>query len=249
MKWYDVAGNKTLVTFPDLKTQQWPAYDAFGQPRVFIDERHNQTDLNYWPWGPMKKLSEVITHRSKDARGTEDQHATFYYDGMGRPQNTYFPDNSHEYTEYEFGQPIKWVTRKGQTKHIHYDARGREDYNFWDNGAAPRIDRLWDDANRLTTISNAFSTIDYGYDNAGQAKWEGTNVVGSAGRKQLNYYRYPSGEVSRLVYPDGSATVLREYTARGQLRSVNWTGGNANYTYLTDGKVDRESNQEVQREP
>ena len=237
---YDVAGNKTLVTFPDSRTQKWPAYDPFGQPRVFIDERDNHTYLNYWPWGPMKKLSEVITHRTKDGGGGEDQTTTFYYDGMGRPKDAYFPDNSHEYTEYQFGQPITWMTRKGQTKHIHYDVRGREDYHLWDNGAAPGITRVWDDAHRLTSITNAFSTIDYGYDNAGQAKWEGTNVTGSAGRKQLTYYRYPSGEVSRQVYPDGAATVLREYTARGQLQSVNWAGGNASYTYLADGKVDRE---------
>lgn len=33
---YNAAGNKTLVIFPDGKTQQWPdyAYDAFGQPHL-----------------------------------------------------------------------------------------------------------------------------------------------------------------------------------------------------------------------
>jgi YD repeat-containing protein len=69
---YDIAGNKTKVTFPDSETQQWPAngYDAFGQPHVFIDERDNATNMDYWPWGPMKKLAGVITHRAKDDGGS-----------------------------------------------------------------------------------------------------------------------------------------------------------------------------------
>jgi YD repeat-containing protein len=50
---YDIAGNKTKVTFPDSETQKWPAngYDAFGQPHVFIDERQHTTNMDYWPWG------------------------------------------------------------------------------------------------------------------------------------------------------------------------------------------------------
>jgi hypothetical protein len=56
----------------------------------------------------------------------------------------------------------------------------------------------------------------------------------------LTYYRYPSGEVSRQIYPDGAATVQREYTTRGQVQSVGWAGGNVSYTYLADGKVDQQ---------
>jgi RHS repeat-associated protein len=237
---YDPAGNKTLVKFPDQKMQQWLYHDGFGQPRQFIDERNNVTDLSYWPWGPMKKLGEVITHRAKDGGGTEDQSTRFYYDYMGRPQNTYFPDNSHEYTGYEFGQVKVWETRKRQTKTVHYDARGREDYHTWANGAAPKIIRTWDDANRLTSIRNTFSFIDYGYDDAGQAKWEGNNITGSPGRVQTTYWRYPSGEVSRMTYPNGSTTLTRNYTARGQLQRVDWGSGNTSYVYLKDGRVDQQ---------
>jgi RHS repeat-associated protein len=185
----------------------------------------------------MKKLSGVITHRTKDDGNMEPQPTRFYYDGMGRPQQTLFPDGSDEFTLYEFGQVSAFKTRRDQTKRLHYDARGREDYHTWDSGAAPGINRVWDDAHRLTSISNAFSTIEYAYDNAGQAKWEKTNVAGSAGPKQLTYYRYPSGEVSRLVYPDGTV-VNRYYTARGQLSSVGWGSGATSYVYLPDGKVD-----------
>ena len=91
-------GNKTKVTFPNFTTQQWLSYDAFGQPRQFIDERFKVTDLNYWPWGPMKKLAQVMTHREKDGTGTEDQPTDFYYDLMGRPKRTTFPDRSFEST-------------------------------------------------------------------------------------------------------------------------------------------------------
>ena len=239
---YDTTGNKTLATFPDGKTQQWLDYDGFGQPRQFIDERINVTDLTY-QWGPMKKLDTVKTYRQKDDDSTETQLTNFDYDGMGRPTWTWFPDGSSELMTYQLGQMDAFKTRKNQTKRVHYDARGREDYHTWDNDAAPRIDRAWDDANRLSAISNIFSSIDYGYDDAGQVIWEGDEIAGSGGRTQTNYYRYPDGSVAHLHYP-GGAYIRHDYTARGQLAATGWDddGNNwwmklAAYTYLPDGKV------------
>jgi RHS repeat-associated protein len=234
---YDAAGNKRIVTFPDNKTQQWDDYDAFGQAWKFTDERHNVTDLIYC-WGPMKKLYKVTTHRLTDSGSTEHQLTTFSYDPLGRSKQTLFPDGSDEFSNHEFGQLSTWKTRRNQTKRIHYDARGREDYHTWDNGAAPGINRVWDPANRLTSMTNAFSSIDYTYDDASQAITEGSTVAGSGARRQLIYWRYPSGEVSRLTYPDGS-TVNRGYTARGQLDGVNWNNGtmSTSYAYLADGKM------------
>jgi YD repeat-containing protein len=242
---YDVAGNKRLVIFPDARTQQWLDYDPFGQAGRFIDERTNTTNLIYC-WGPMKKLYKVTTHRAKDSGGLEEQPTTFSYDGMGRPTDTLFPDASNEHTTYDAaGQVYKWKSRKNQTKTITaYDARGREKSHVWSDGT-PGVSRIWDDASRLLTLVNKFSTIDYSYDRAGQVLREGNAIVGSNGqtagsapvRKDLIYTRYPSGEVSSLTYPNGFA-VQRSHTARGQLQSVNWSGGFVNYSYLADGKVD-----------
>jgi RHS repeat-associated protein len=236
---YDRAGNKTKVTFPDQKTQQWLYHDAFGQPRQFIDERGNPTDLNYWPWGPMKKLSEVITHGG----GAANQSTRFYYDLMGRPQTTSFPDTTTEVNTYEFGQLKTWKTRKDQVKTLSYDARGREISNSWSTAPsdhppplAPGITRIWDDANRLSQIANAFSTIDYSYDGAGQVRTEGTTVIGSGALKEVRYCRYPSGEVSDVTYPNGSV-IHRNYTARGQLEGVGWGVGSTSYAYWPDGTV------------
>ena len=83
---YDRAGNKTKVTFPDQKTQQWLYHDAFGQPRQFIDERANPTDLNYWPWGPMKKLGSYHARW----RGRKSTHAVLLRPD-GAPANHAFP--------------------------------------------------------------------------------------------------------------------------------------------------------------
>jgi RHS repeat-associated protein len=241
---YDTTGNKTDVTFPDTRSQHWRDYDVFGQAWTFIDERNNTTNLSY-QWGPMKKLLTVTTHRTRDGGGTEDQPTTFGYDFMGRPIQVSFPDASTEVSTYEFGQVDSFKTRKNQTKRVHYDARGREDYHTWDNDAAPRIDRAWDDANRLSAISNIFSSIDYGYDDAGQLIWEGDEIAGSGGRTQTNYYRYPDGSVAHLHYP-GGAYVRHDYTARGQLAATGWDDDDNNwwmklaaYTYLSDGKVGR----------
>jgi YD repeat-containing protein len=167
-------------------------------------------------WGPMKKLNTVKTYRAMDNNaGTEIQLTDFDYDPLGRPIKTLFPDGTKELSTYEFGQLSTWKTRREQTKRLHYDVRGREDSHTWDNGAAPGIVRAWDAANRLTSITNAFSSVDYTYDDAGQAITEGSTVAGSGARKQLMYCRFPSGEVARLTYPDGS-TVNRGYTWRGQ---------------------------------
>jgi len=236
---YDVTGNKKKVTFPDTMTQEWDDYDAFGQAWKFTDERHHVTDLVYC-WGPMKKLYSVTTHRERDVEGVEDQPTTFSYDLMGRPTQTLFPDGSNEFSTYKFGQLNTFTTRRHQTKTLHYDARGREDYHTWENGAAPGITHVWDDANRLSCISNVLSAIEYRYDDAGQMRTEKTTVTGSGAPREVLYCRYPSGEVSQITYPNISTVVNRSYTARGQLQSENWTGGSVTYAYLHDGKVNYE---------
>jgi len=242
---YNATGNKTLVRFPDGETQQWLYHDPFGQPRHFVDERGNTTYLDYWPWGPMKKLAAVTTRRTRDgSAGTEDQRTSFYFDGLGRPQQTHFPDQSTGITLYDLGQVKTWKTRKDALKTITgYDARGRETAHTWDDGT-PGVTRIWDDANRLMILANSVASIDYSYDQAGQVRAEGTAIMGgtgqaASGRKQVSYCRYPNGEVSRITYPNGLA-VQRTYTARGQLESVNWSGASGasvNYTYFPDGKV------------
>ncbi len=152
----DYVGNKTKVTFPDSTTQQWGGYDAFGQPATFTDERGDITNLAY-EWGPMKKLLTVTTHRDKDAGGTENQVTTFTYDGLGRATQTLFPDGTTEVTSYQYGDVLTWKTRKGATKTISYDNRGRESSHTWNDGVTPGSwGRSWDDANRITSLANVF---------------------------------------------------------------------------------------------
>ncbi len=243
---YDNFGNKTQVTLPDLYTQRWQNYDAFGQPGVFIDERNDTTNL-YYQWGPMKKLQWVITHRDKDGGGTEDQATNFYYDGLGKHTWTIFPDGSSELTDWGVLDQVQaYKTRANQTKRIVYDARGRETSHTWDGNTAPGINRAWDIANHLTSIGNTWSTVNYTYDQAGQVRSESDGINGANGWVTLNYQRYPSGEVAHLTYPNGWR-MRKDYTARGQLSAVGWddSSGNwgwqmLNYTYLPDGKVDHQ---------
>jgi len=241
---YDVAGNKTKVIFPDSTIQEWRYFDPFGQPRQVVDKRGNTTDLNYWPWGPMKKLAEVITHREKDGGGPdEDQHTQFFYDLTGRPQTTSFPDGSTEVSTYELGQLKTYKTRKGQTKTIDlYDARGRERHHYWRtfegnvDSMTPAVSRVWDDASRLSSISNVFSTVAYTYDGAGQVRTESTTVAGDGVTRTVGYCRYPSGDVSQITYPN-EMVITRLYTSRGQVQSVGWGAGSTSYDYNRDGTV------------
>ena len=241
---YDVTGNKTKVTFPDTRTQRWLLHDPFGQPRQFVDERNNVTDLAY-QWGPMKKLDTVKTYRLKDSGGSETQLTDFDYDAMGRPKTTIFPDGTREISLYELGQLKTWQTRKNQIKTIAYDARGRESSHSWSD-ATPAVSRIWDDAGRLAVIWNIFSSIDYGYDSAGQVIFEGNDIAGSGGRTQTNYFRYPDGRVGHLYYPGGTY-LRRDYTPRGQLKAAGWDDEEniwwhklVDYTYRPDGKVDHQ---------
>jgi len=185
----------------------------------------------------MKKLSQVTTHRTTDNGPMENQVTSFIPDGLGRPLRTNFPDGTFEKNTYQFGQIYKWQTRRTQLKTIAYDVRGREQSHTWSDNT-PGVTRTWDIANRLTNISNIFSAIDYGLDDAGQMKWEGSNVNGGSGRTQVTYCRFPSGEVFRTTYPNGTTVVDRHYTARGQLKDVGWQAGATSYVYLPDGKVD-----------
>lgn len=245
---WDPTGNKTLVTFPDNKTQQWLSYNEFGHPRQFVDERGNITGLNYWPWGPMTKVQTVITTRDKDAGGTEEQHTDFFCDYLGRPGTVYFPDGSYEQTIFQYGQVSSWRTRKSAQKTINYDARGRETSHTWNDSLTPGVTRQWDDANRLASLVNSFSTITYGYDKAGQAISETSSVTGALGAATLTYFRYPDGGAGNLVYPNGFK-LRRDYTARGQLAATGSSDPNGNflttfarYTYLSDAKLDLEDN-------
>ncbi|HKP04148.1 MAG TPA: hypothetical protein VJU77_12415 [Chthoniobacterales bacterium] len=198
----------------------------------------------------MKKLDTVRTYRTMDGgAGLEEQKTDFDYDGMGRPITTLFPDGTSEVSSYQHGQLETWKTRKDQLKTIVYDARGREISNSWSPAhtptpgqspipLAPGINRAWDAANRLTSISNSFSTIGFGYDDASQVRSEQSSVTGANGPAQINYLRYPSGEVSYVQYPD-QTWVRRNYTARGQLKDVGWGSSvSTSYVYLPDGKVD-----------
>lgn len=240
---YDATGNKTLVTFPDTKTQQWGGYDAFGQPATFTDERGNITNLSY-QWGPMKKLATVTTHRDKDTGGTENQLTTFTYDGTGRVLRVTFPDTSYEQSTYTNGQLATWRVRKGAIKTFSYDARGREISHSWDDPNTPGITKNWDVANRLTSLINSNSTIEYSYDKAGQVLSETNTVAGAIGPALLNFSRYDNGSAATLTYPSGFK-LRRDYTPRGQLSATGSAdpGGNflgtplATYSYLDDGKV------------
>lgn len=246
---YDLTGNKTKVTFPDLRTQRWEVYDAFGQAGTFIDERNNTTTLVYES-GPMKKLRSVTTQRDKDGGGTEEQITTFYNDGLGRLWKTLFPDGSYEQSGFKFGQLDTWKTRSGQIKTMYYDARGRETSHTWTGPAAALgVSRSWDDANRVRTLCNDFSTIDYDYDGAGLVKAEGNFIAGSSGRTQTIYHRYPNGGISEIIYPYqySQRAVARSYNSRGQLEYTGVSNANggwfaqfAHYAYLPDGKLDHQ---------
>jgi RHS repeat-associated protein len=240
---YDFAGNKSDVTFPDTKSQHWRDYDAFGQAGRFIDERNNTTNLTFHQLGPMKKLASVTTHREKDGGGTEDQPTTFSYDGLGRPRTVLFPDGSTEVSSYDHEQLASWKTRKDQVKTIRYDARGREVSNSWSDPATPGISRSWDDANRVTTLCNIYSTIDFTYDGGGLVHTEGNSIAGSGGHVLTTYERYNNGSISRIIYPN-TLSIRRDYNSRGQLSATGWSDSSNNwlaqfatYNYLPDGKL------------
>jgi len=244
---YDFCGNKTLVTLPDAKTQQFLQYDAFGQAWRTIDERGNQADLVY-SFGPMKKLTQVTTYRDKDLGGTENQVTSFEYDGVGREKKRWFPDGTWEENDYEKGGELKrHRVRRGLWQTFARDARSRETGSQWDNAAQAGLQpvtKVWDVANRLSSIANDVSTITYTYDAAGQVRTENNAIAGGpSGGLTQTYYRYGNGAVARFGYPNGT-WFQRSYNARGELISLvqvdpnnaGWSWTAAEFFYYADGK-------------
>jgi RHS repeat-associated protein len=189
----------------------------------------------------MKKLAQATTYRTRDDGTEEAQPTKFYFDGMGRPFMTEFPDHSKEWTFYSLGQIHQFITRKGQTKTINYDARGRETSNSW-TGPAPAlgVSRSWDDANRVLTLGNDVSTVRYQYDGAGLVLQESNDIAGAGGEVTTYYTRYPNGAIASYTFPYGGPLAVRGYNTRGQLTSTG-TPGYTNWltrAYLPDGKID-----------
>jgi len=106
-----------------------------------------------------------------------------------------------------------------------YDNRNRETLCDWSDGT-PDVTKGYDAVGRITSINNANSELTYTYDDAGQLLSEAQKVMALAQTKTVAYAYSPDGLRSRLTYPDGKELTYT-YTARGQMRDVN-------FTYLTN---------------
>ena len=237
---YDPAGNKLVVTKPDQRQLKWGDYDAFNRPRQTWDERNQRTDLEYYLWGPMGKLYRVFDARQV-AEG-KTKYSQFDYDGLGRETVRWFPDGTYEQTAYIVGL-VWWHTNRWfHRQWFDYDNRGRETVRLWENDAAPRADRDWDDAGRMLRVWNADSYLAYTYDDAGTKINEWQALAGSGGGN-IHYWTYPSGQPSFVDYPNG-VRIRRWYDWKGRLESVHQADGSFNpifclvtYTHNVDDTV------------
>ena len=163
------------------------------------------TDFTY-QWGPMNKLASVTTYRERDADvggGQEPQPTIFRYDNLGEVDRGRVP-GSHQGDQ----QLSAWTTRCLE------DPPGRDETNQLRRPGPGRLSHLgcgrraWDhsrlgSANRLTSISNICSVIEYEYDDAGQVKWERNTVTGSSGPPRRIISAIRNGEVANTNIPTG----------------------------------------------
>src|ERR1043165_2757957 len=178
---------------------------------------------------------------------------------MEKPIQVLFPDGSHEDTTYYCkpgvsyfcDQPHSFRTRKGQQKIILYDARGRETSHSWDDGQTSPIYRDWDDAGRLTHISNWVANIYFDYDAAAQLLAEHDYIAGADSTVSTAYQRYGTGATWNVIYPNG-LQASRSYTARGQLQNVwesspGWWHHVLAYFYNADGTIEHQDHADGMR--
>jgi RHS repeat-associated protein len=197
---YDDAGNKQYEIRPDGNLRSWD-YDAMNRLWHSYDWR----PVGTWPTANQTTTySHDIAGMVHTIQDTKGAIYTFEYDLMNRKISETFPADLgtqapvEAYAYDDAGNLILVKTPANQYKHLHYDARNRQDLVTWDNGAGPNIATHYDDASRVTavlansgaggawTINTVFipeTTVAFHYDFANRKLWEDQTLAGHPTRR------------------------------------------------------------------
>jgi YD repeat-containing protein len=224
---YDEAGNRTSVTDP-LGNHTDYAYDAVNELTQVTDQRGNATALTYdvlnrlWKvtppaagaTGTLESAYDYDADGNLAARTDPKGHATTWvYDLDGRLTQRTTPAGTWNYGYDANGNPKALETPAGSstpasgdgTITYGYDRMSRQtgvDYS----DSTPDVGRSYDNAGRLTGMSDGAGSVSYSFDNADRLT-DITRIGADSGLNGTLHYDYDNaGNITGRTYPDSTAT-------------------------------------------
>jgi len=231
---YDSSGHPLVTTFADGSTSSI-AYDAARQAIGHTDPLGRTTQRTYDAAGRLATLTDPaggVTTYGYDANGrmtsrrdANGRVTTFAFDAAGRQVSLKRPGGGQEFRVYDaLGNLVGVTDFAGRTTTLVYDAMDRLVSKVVPGGVTTAY--AYDAAGRRTQAGGDR----YAYDLRGRLVRE-TKSSGAV----LDYVRDPSGRVTSLSAPHGSATYA--YDARGRMASVTGGAGTTTYAYDAVGNV------------
>src|SRR5205814_1831848 len=125
-------------------------YDEGNRLKEIIDPAGHTTEISYIQGDNLWKIEDG-----------NHQTYTFDYDLADRKKSLSYPDESMERWDYDpVGNLIRYTNRAGQTRTSTFDNRDRETHVEWDDKTPP-LDKTYDPAGRLLTMSSWVSVLSY----------------------------------------------------------------------------------------
>jgi RHS repeat-associated protein len=219
---YDQSNNLLAHEQPDGKSVEY-TYDSMDRLTKIVDPKAGMTLMTY--------DAESNLLQMKDPRG---RNYLYGYDLRNRQTSLKYPDGLAETYAYDaLGNMTKYKARGGQTMTCTYDSRNREILCDWSD-ATPDVNRAYDAAGRVTSMSSTVSELTYLYDDANQLIEETQLVAGAGPTPRTVKYSYDmDGNRAGVAYPSGTL-IQWNYTHRNQVASIGVDGPPPMVSYVYD---------------
>ncbi|KQZ43135.1 RHS repeat protein [Duganella sp. Root1480D1] len=214
---YDEAGHIKEVIDP-LGRKTTNEYDVLGRRTKVTDAKNGVTQFEF---DGLDQLTKVT-----DARNL----ATSYtIDGQGKLIQTSSPDTGNTVNTYDVAGNLATRTdAKNQTTKYLYDTLNRVTSATYADGTSTTYvyDQGPNALGRLSQVTDASGSIQYGYDQHGRVASETRTIGGQAYTTLYQFDQY--GRASGITYPSGR-TVSYEYDEAGRIKQIQTSqaGGTA----------------------
>ncbi|MFE2346063.1 DUF6531 domain-containing protein [Kitasatospora cineracea] len=232
---YDAAGNRT-TTKDALGNTTTTSYDALNRPTSVTDSLNRTTSTSYDAAGHITTVTDPTgavttngwnTVNDRTTRTDANNHTTtFAFDALHRPTTTTDPLGHITTYGYDPESHTTTVTDgRGQTTTTSYDPRGLPTGTTYSDTTTP-ITKSYDDAGRLSSITDATGTRTLGYDNADRL----LTITAPGGGTGFTYTYDTRGSVKTRTYPDGE-NLTYTYDDDGRQTQLTADGATTTYSY------------------
>jgi RHS repeat-associated protein len=215
---YDMAGNQTAVADPLGHTTR-SVYDARGRLTEQIDPTGAVTHYQYDADDDLTALTDPdgnVTRYAYDARGQQVK----MVDPLGHVAVTLYNGA---------GDVVQTTDRDGRTILTAYDALDRLTTETWVGGGNV-IHYGYDAADNLTSLTDAFSSLAFTYDNRDRVTSVDNAGAPGAPHVVLNYTYDATGNrlsMAETINGQAGATTAYAYDALDEMTQITQSGGGA----------------------